>query len=44
MCIYGYFSRFNDIANSLFLLLIPKDPIFLLHMLSMTQHLLLTFH
>lgn len=44
MCIYVYICRFNDITNGLFLLLSAKDPIFLLHMLTMTQHLLLTFH
>lgn len=43
MCIYVYISRFNDIANGLFLLS-AKDPIFLLYMLTMTQHPLLTFH
>lgn len=44
MCIYGHISTFNDIANGLFLLLNVKDPIFLLHALTMAQHLLLTFH
>lgn len=43
MCDYGYTGRFNDIANGFFLLLSAKDPIFLLHALTMTQHLLLTF-
>lgn len=44
MRIYGCICRFNDITSGLFLPSSAIDPISLLHMLTVTQRLFLTFH